>query len=85
MSPKEKLDLLQAEVVSYRKGFSALEKVYAQIEQGMYGPVHERAKEAIKDELDTLRNVALRYDVLLERSPVPIKEEGGMRFSDSDN
>ena len=82
MNPKEKLDLLQAEVVSYRKSFSALEKVYSQIVVGLYGPVDERAREAIRDELDALRNVALRYDVLLERSPAPLKDEGGsIRFN----
>jgi hypothetical protein len=81
MTPKKKLELLQAEVVSYRKIFSELEKVYGQIVQGLYGPVDERAREAIREELDAVRNIALRYDVLLERSPVPIKkEEGSSRF-----
>ena len=76
MTPKEKLDLLQAEVVSYRKIFQELEKVYEQISQGLYGPVDERAKEALREELDAVRSVALRYDVLLERSPAALKGTG---------
>jgi hypothetical protein len=83
MTAKEKLDLLQAEVVSYRKSFAELEKVYEQISAGTFGPVDERAQEAIREELDTVRNVALRYDVLLERSPAPVKGAGGKRFSDT--
>jgi len=83
MTPKEKLDLLQAEVVSYRKSFSELEKVYEQITAGTFGEVDERAQEAIREELDTVRSVALRYDVLLERSPAPAKETpGSKRFHD---
>jgi len=70
MIPKEKLDLLQAEVVSYRKILSALEKVYGEIDKGLYGPVDDRAREAIREELDKARSVALRYDVMLERAPV---------------
>jgi hypothetical protein len=77
MNPKEKLDLLQAEVVSYRKVFSELEKLYVQITEGLYGPVDERAREALREELDAVRNVALRYDVLLERSPAALKGTGG--------
>ena len=81
MTPKEKLDLLQAEVVSYRKSFSALEKVYEQIIAGTHGDVDERASEALREELDTVRNVSLRYDVLLERSPAPVRETpGNKRF-----
>jgi hypothetical protein len=76
MTPKEKLDLLQAEVVSYRKIFSELEKIYEQIIQGLYGPVDERAREALREELDAVRNLALRYDVLLERSPAALKGTG---------
>jgi hypothetical protein len=79
VTPKEKLDLLAAEVVSYRKILSALEKVYEQIEAGLYGPVDDRAREAIREELDTARNVALRYDIMLERAPA--KGETGNRFS----
>jgi hypothetical protein len=78
MSPNEKLHLLQAEVVSYRKLFSQLEKVYGEILGGLYGPVDDRAREAIREELDAARNVALRYDILLERAPV--KGEAGDRF-----
>ena len=76
---KEKLDLLQAEVVSYRKVFSELEKVYAAIETGLHGPVDDRAREAIREELDKARNVALRYDVLLERT-APLKGQVEDRF-----
>jgi hypothetical protein len=78
MTSKEKLDLLQAEVVSYRKVFSELEKVYKQIQVGLHGPVDDRAREAIREELDVACNVALRYDVLLGRAP--IKGEVGDRF-----
>jgi hypothetical protein len=86
--PKEKLDLLQAEVVSYRKIFNELEKVYGQIVAGTYGAVDERAQEALREELDAGKNLALRYDVLLERSPASAKtaRSGGERFSaSSDN
>lgn len=81
MTPKEKLDLLQAEVVSYRKIFNQVEKVYEHIEAGLYGPVDERAREALREELDALRNLALRYDVLLERSPVKgeVKDRFGLQ------
>src|SRR5258705_8979352 len=79
MTPKEKLDLLQAEVVSYRTSFSQLEKVYEQIRAGLHGSVDERAAEAIREELDAARDVALRYDILLERAPV--KGPVGDRFS----
>jgi len=75
MAPKEKLDLLQAEVVSYRKILSALERVYSEIVEGLHGPVDERAREAIREELDAARNVALRYDVMLERAPPSLKGE----------
>ena len=78
MTSKEKLDLLQAEVVSYRKIFSGLEKVYEQMGTGLLGPVDDRAREAIREELDAARNVALRYDVLLGRAPV--KGQVGDRF-----
>ena len=82
MTLKEKLDLLQAEVVSYRKAFEALGNVYEAIEAGLYGPVDERAREAVREELDSLRNVALRYDVLLKRSPAALKgTTGGERFN----
>jgi hypothetical protein len=80
MTPKEKLDLLQAEVVSYRKILSALEKVYGEIVEGFYGPVDERAREALREELDTARNIALRYDILLERTPPSLKGEIADRF-----
>jgi hypothetical protein len=79
MTLKEKSDLLQAEVVSYRKIFSELEKEYAKIEAGRYGPVDIRAREALREELDAARSVALRYDILLERAPE--KREAGNRFS----
>jgi hypothetical protein len=79
MTSKEKLDLLAAEVVSYRKILSALEKVYEEIVAGLYGPVDDRAREAIREELDAARSIALRYDIMLERAPV--KGEDGNRFS----
>ena len=81
MTLKEKVDLLSAEVISYRKLFNGLEKVYEEIRAGLHGPVDDRAREAIREELDAARNVALRYDVLLERALVKGKEEVGDRFS----
>ena len=80
MTPKEKLDFLAAEVVSYRKILSALEKVYGEIVGGLYGSVDERAREAIREELDAARNIALRYDILLERAS-PVKDQVRDRFS----
>jgi hypothetical protein len=80
MTPKEKLDLLQAEVVSYRKILSGLERVYGEILNNLYGPVDDRAREAIREELDTARNVALRYDIMLERQPPPLSNPPGERF-----
>ena len=67
MSLKNQTNLLQAEVISYRKCFTALDKVYQELEQGVYGEIDERALEAVREELETLRTIALRYDILSGR------------------
>jgi hypothetical protein len=64
---KATLDLLRAEVASYRKRFKELETLHSRMASGVYGRVEYRAIEAFREELDQIRNIALRYDVLLGR------------------
>lgn len=83
MSLKKQTDLLRAEVVSYRKYFEALQEAYREMEKGRYGEVSERALEAIREELHAVRNIALRYDVLLGRIKREDPESSGGKQASS--
>ena len=77
MSLKKQTDLLRAEVISYRKYFDALQEAYRGMEKGTFGEISERALEAIRAELDAVRNIALRSDVLLGRIKLKDPESSG--------
>lgn len=69
MNTSEKLLLLEAENIAYRKWIDSYFKFVEAVVNLQYGFVNERVKEWLTDERDSLQQIRTRHDLLLGRVP----------------
>jgi hypothetical protein len=69
MTNAEKLLILEAESIAYRKWFDAYVRFVIDVQHLLYGPVSERLAEWLEDKSREIQITRNKYDLLLDRVP----------------